>query len=440
MTRSNKSIRHQRGAVAIIVALSIFVLVGMIGLAIDLGRMFVIKTELQNAADACALGAARELDGTANALTRADNVGVLIGIRNKINFQHEPTPVTAASLTYSENLGPNSNYKSSDAIAPEDIANMKYAMCAVSKPNIGMLFMGANGFGPQTVRAYAVATLAPGQTNCAVPLGVCKNPAGNANSTPKWGLIVGQWYGGKFSSTQNTCQDGTTSGNFNWIDFSPPNGGADELKDMIEGSGQCELPPVGTLVGQTGMNNGLRAAWNSRFGIYGLGLNLGDVNTFSPDQTGVAYTGDPAVFPSGQNYATWPAGQNAYDGNDGDPNISTPNYLTASGAWTAYQSDNPANANGTALASVGTPSHQTNGRSRRLVVTPIVDCVDLCVAPTQTVPVLDYACVLMLSPLPNNPNSVWVEYRGLASDPDSPCATFGLAGGTVGPLVPVLVQ
>jgi Flp pilus assembly protein TadG len=59
---------RQRGAVAVVVGLTIFVLVGMIGLALDLGQMFVNKTELQNAADACALAAARELDGNADAL------------------------------------------------------------------------------------------------------------------------------------------------------------------------------------------------------------------------------------------------------------------------------------------------------------------------------------------------------------------------------------
>ena len=47
----------QRGAVAIIVGLTLAVLVGFAGLAIDGGRLYVNKTELQNAADACALAA-----------------------------------------------------------------------------------------------------------------------------------------------------------------------------------------------------------------------------------------------------------------------------------------------------------------------------------------------------------------------------------------------
>jgi Flp pilus assembly protein TadG len=56
---------RQQGAVAIIVAICLVVLVGMLGLVLDLGRLYVAKTDLQNAADAAALSGAKQLDGTA---------------------------------------------------------------------------------------------------------------------------------------------------------------------------------------------------------------------------------------------------------------------------------------------------------------------------------------------------------------------------------------
>lgn len=55
---------RQHGAVAIIVALSLVALVGMLGLVLDLGHLYVNKTGLQNAADAAALSGAERLDGT----------------------------------------------------------------------------------------------------------------------------------------------------------------------------------------------------------------------------------------------------------------------------------------------------------------------------------------------------------------------------------------
>ena len=57
-----------KGVVAIIVGLSIFVLLGFGALAVDLGYSMLVKNELQNAADAGALAGARELyinNGTA---------------------------------------------------------------------------------------------------------------------------------------------------------------------------------------------------------------------------------------------------------------------------------------------------------------------------------------------------------------------------------------
>ncbi|MDL1983399.1 MAG: pilus assembly protein TadG-related protein [Deltaproteobacteria bacterium] len=61
-------LRNQRGAVAVIVGISIFMLVGFGALAVDIGHLHVARNELQNAADAGALAGARVLyndDGTA---------------------------------------------------------------------------------------------------------------------------------------------------------------------------------------------------------------------------------------------------------------------------------------------------------------------------------------------------------------------------------------
>ena len=58
----------ERGAVAIIVGLVIVLLIGFAALAIDLGHLYVVRNEIQNAADAGALAGARFLynnDGTA---------------------------------------------------------------------------------------------------------------------------------------------------------------------------------------------------------------------------------------------------------------------------------------------------------------------------------------------------------------------------------------
>jgi hypothetical protein len=63
--------RPQRGAVAVMFAGVLLVILGFCGLALDLSQMYNRKAEMQNAADAVALAAARELDGTAAGIDRA---------------------------------------------------------------------------------------------------------------------------------------------------------------------------------------------------------------------------------------------------------------------------------------------------------------------------------------------------------------------------------
>ncbi len=52
----------QRGAVLVFLAIGIALLIGVAALAVDLGRLFVLHTQMQNAVDAAALAAATELD------------------------------------------------------------------------------------------------------------------------------------------------------------------------------------------------------------------------------------------------------------------------------------------------------------------------------------------------------------------------------------------
>ncbi len=418
--------KRQRGAVAVVVGLTIFVLVGMIGLALDSGQLFVNKTELQNAADACALAAARELDGTADALTRADAAGMLVGGRNLVGFQGASVAIDADDITYSEQLSPNSTYANN-----ADPAKAKFAMCQVERTDIGMWFMGVRGFGNQTVRAYAVATLSPSQSTCAVPIGLCSESA-----TSPFGLQKGQWYSGKFSSGTS----GTT-GSYNWIDFDPGDGGgANEIKALLAGPGQCELPAENAQVGQQGEIAATTDAWNTRFGIYKGAYKISDIALAPPDFTGVAYTKSGA---GGAVATTWsiPPKENAYSGTDST--TGTPNYKDAKTSRASYQSADPAGVvpgnseDGRSIASVAELTQY--GSQRRIVLVPIVDCEALAGTNPQTVAVQGYACVLLLNPI-KGPEDVVMEYMGQPDDPGSPCSSFGLAGGTAGPLVPVLVQ
>src|SRR3954468_3392866 len=122
--------RRQRGAVILTVALALLFLLGFMGIALDFGHLFVVKTEMQTAMDSCALAAAQELDGAADALTRASNAGVTAGNLNRVNFQGGASGVIANDVTFSDTLIGAYGH----TFAP--IANARYAKCTHTRNGI----------------------------------------------------------------------------------------------------------------------------------------------------------------------------------------------------------------------------------------------------------------------------------------------------------------
>lgn len=426
MRRALRPPSRQKGAVLVLLGISLAVLVGFLGLVVDLGRLFVTKTELQSAMDSCALAAAAELKPGVSppdmlAISHAVSAGITAGARNKAGFQAAAVAITAQDIYFSDRLSDNSTtfpfgYLPSGAADP---ATARYVLCARSQGGIATWFMQVlEGFlgqpaTPNVVGAWATATLQPAQLNCALPIGVCMLPGGTP-ADPFAGMAVGQWLSSKLENA--------ATGSYSWIDFSPGGGGANELADIIKGSGQCNVPVAGTLVGQQGNIESLDKAWNTRFGLY---KGADTSSTATPDFTGYAYTA-----------LNWPSRFNAFGG----ASPTEPNFQTARGTNGTYQG-----IPGQGYQSTTSSDLATKGADRRLVTVPIVDCSAWASSNPQTQPVLGYACVLMLHPMthtsdPLYSNDVWLEYRGRSSDPTSPCNTSGLAGGTAGPLVPVLVH
>jgi hypothetical protein len=418
---------RQKGAVLILVGLSLAVLVGFLGLVVDLGRLFVTKTELQSAMDACALAAAAELKPgvvppDALAIARAVSAGITAGTRNRVDFQSAPAAISAADIYFSDRLSDNSTtfpfgYVQSGAADP---ATARYVLCARSQNGIATWFMQVleSFLGvastPNTVGAWATATLKPAQTNCALPIGVCTLP-GATPADPLAGMVVGQWLSSKLSAS--------ATGSFSWIDFTPESGGgANELANIIKGSGQCNVPVAGTMVGQQGNISSLDMAWNTRFGLY---KGADSSSTATPDYTGYGYTP-----------INWTTRFNAFGGTSG----GVPNFQTARAGNLTYEGIPGQGTQSTTSADLA-----AKGADRRLATVPIVDCAAWASSNPQLQPVLGYACVLMLHPMthfsdPLYSEEVWLEYRGPANDPTSPCSTAGLPGGSAGPLVPVLVH
>ncbi len=417
--------RHrQSGAVIVTVALTLLFLLGFMGIAIDFGRLFVAKTELQTALDSCALSAAQELDKTPSAITRAQSAGMSAGNLNRVNFQSSTWSgqgqIVLADITF----------KDAGYAVTTVAANAQYAQCQHTQAGVNMWLLKALGTfsgntatypNTQSVAALAVATRASAQSTCPIPVGLHPKAGGSA---PDYGFQVGEWVDMIGNRT-------SVNGEMGWYNLDGSTN-ANETRDELGQPGYCGTR-IGDTLGTPGAQTTVSTPWNYRFGIY---KNADyDPSANHPDYSGYAYTA-----------TNWKNAvpQNAYSGAPAVGSHATAaNYLTKRVAFASYD-DTGTNINGgdtitglntnsfKKLATPGTGGqHNLNGFSRRLVTAPIINGANK---------VIDYACMFMLQPLSGPTVTVQLEFRGNAGALNSPCTTNGSPGGAVGPLVPVLVR
>ena len=427
---SRLSRRRQGGAIVILLGLAIVLLIGFAGLAIDLGRFFVIKTEIQNAVDACALSAASQLRPGQNnnqALIKAVAYGRVFAtggegnfsdIKNRGNFQS--TIIDITDITFSNTI--NGSYQPSGSVA-NDFNTARYVKCSYPMAGLPILFMQV--LNPtqlsSTVSASAVATLGPSATACAIPVGLCAKVGGT--SANNYGYVVGEW--------KRVVEDDPTQGWTGWITF--PNGpnGASGLKTLLTGSGQCALTTTSGDVAKPGVNASVAEAWNSRFGLYKNITIPGSPTTAAPDYSGFAFSAEPG--------GNWLAGANAWAGSS-PSNPGIPSFQSARSQHLPLQTPPmPPGIDINNYTSLTSAQHVTYGKNRRIAVVPVLNCAD-----PKKVPIIDFACILMLNPIDlpikvlsrDSPN---IEFLGLSSAAGSACSTGG-APGVLGGSVPTLVQ
>lgn len=94
-------LRRQGGVYLIIFGLSLLFIVGLCGFALDISRVYNRKAELQSIADAAALAAARELNGTLAGVTNAENKAASVVGQMKYQYSTIPIPWSSNALRFS---------------------------------------------------------------------------------------------------------------------------------------------------------------------------------------------------------------------------------------------------------------------------------------------------------------------------------------------------
>jgi Flp pilus assembly protein TadG len=185
----------KRGVVLLSCGVCVVGLFGMAGLAIDIGRLYTAKNEAQGYADAAAIAAAQQLDGTAAGVTNADIAAS--ASTNKWNFNTAGFSGTVVEYSTDGSTG----WTASGAAAP---ANLRFVRVTATINNVSLYFLPIIGTGSvSTVRTAAVAgqQLTASLANGIFPYSPIAHVMGStaaavfaADPTHNFGFTVGQQY------------------------------------------------------------------------------------------------------------------------------------------------------------------------------------------------------------------------------------------------------
>ena len=396
---------YQRGAITVLTAIAMLLLLGIMGLAFDTGHIMISKTRLQNAVDASVMAAAKHLDETGNTdlATSEARHAFSINAASSGNqeladaYQNGSGSLTLA-IDYSSTLPP---FAANATTGP-------YVRVSATGYKVSTWLLHLLNFNGATLSATAVAgprVLA--DINNAVPLMVCgDSSAGSANH---WGYTLNEPV--VLKSSDSSCGTGVGNGNFQLLALGGT--GADQVRNNLAGGFEQTVSGSSTVLTEPGnLPSPVLQGLNTRFGSY-TGSMSGLQAVYPPD---VIVKGQPSPGLSVQCVSNklQVKLQNT---------VITSSNIDLLYNFTKYTADltNPNNYDYKPVTSGGIGAYD-----RRTLVVPVGDC-----SSTKdgrgSVPVLGFACFWLLQPITNGSSNSYIYGEFIRN-----CAATGWAGSGSG--------
>ena len=288
--------KQQRGAIAVMTGLLLLlVLIPVAGLVLDLGHLYIVKSELQNLADASALGAGKDLDNTAAGVDKAVATGKALAARNRYNFGQT---LTLADANFRFSDSPDGPWYT---VAETKASPQGRTFVAVDTRSGGMggtatsvstYLMRVAGRASTETYGWAVAGR---YVNTVTPIGVCAIDPTTRTASYNYGTFTELVeYGFRRGVAYNIFDLGRLAGasydpyQINPVN-SPPGGcnpamaAANATAPFICVGNSAVLPTgVGQVYTNTGVTASLDKALNSRFNDYSSGSQC-DPTSAPPD-------------------------------------------------------------------------------------------------------------------------------------------------------------
>jgi len=261
-----KKLRDQQGAVLVLVTVAFIVLIAFAAFAIDVGHLYVVRNELQNAADAGALAGTRVLyndDGTVintfsnqvghDGATANNSEKVAVDVHwtsgNTGDVERGHWSFATQTFTPNASLLPVDlwNVTTAELDADTDFINAVRVTARREDTPAYSFFASIFGYDDFALSAAAVAyigfsgTLGPGEVD--QPIAICLQS-----------LLLDGEYQCNTGRMLNSGSNNATHNTAGWTNFSQPceTANANEMKSLICSSGNPQSLELGFGIGATG--------------------------------------------------------------------------------------------------------------------------------------------------------------------------------------------
>lgn len=279
----------QRGAVMVFVIVGMLALIAMAGLALDTGYLLLNKGRIQNAVDAAALAAAKQLDESHDTVVSeiaarqifADNAAAAGNQELKRAYDSGNGDISV-SVQFSSSLNPFVAGSYQAGVTPDG-----YVRVRAMNFNWPSWFVAMVGVNQLETDATAVAGPSPTFTKedevCDLaPMMVCGTPQDDAPEDTYLGYTINEVQVLKADDSQGGWDGGIGSGNFQLVRLEGAHGGAD-IRHAMAGDGiGCVSSSAGIDTEPGNTIGPVRQGLNTRFGEW-TGPLHGTSDEFPPD-------------------------------------------------------------------------------------------------------------------------------------------------------------
>jgi hypothetical protein len=263
---------RQRGAIIPLFVIALVALLGMVGMALDLGHFYVNRTRLQNALDAAALSGAKTLDQTDStaAATSAAHQAFTLNASADGNAELQAIPIEEVEVSFATNL--------MDSFTADGGSDPRFVRASVARFSTGSWLIQLLGIDSLDQPSSAVAGPSPvlGQVCDLLPVAPCGTPGAE-----NFGYALGQEVVLKTGNGNKGWEVGP--GNYQNVQLDC-GAGADCIRDEMAGKYRGCAIQGDTILTKPGKSVGANAqGLNTRFDCPHPGCGGVDTSEYRPD-------------------------------------------------------------------------------------------------------------------------------------------------------------